>query len=108
LDLRLLHILTPKVSSILYNELLYNHKPAVARYVPRASINVSIPINTGVVRGTVSRVTIPLALDISFEDFFSRVCACMDLDPLEASLGYKFHTDRAQDAPHQLSNEEQL
>ena len=76
--------------------------------MPKANIDVSVPLNTGVVGGTVSRVTLRLALDISFQDFFSRVCARMDLDPLEASLGYKFHTDRAREPPHQLSNEEEL
>jgi hypothetical protein len=32
----------------------------------------------------------------------------MDLDPADAELGYKFHTDRARDDPHQLSDEQQL
>ncbi len=76
--------------------------------MPKANINVSVPLNTGIVGGTVSRVTLRLALDISFQDFFSCVCARMDLDPLEASLGYKFHTDHARDPPHCLSNEEEL
>ena len=76
--------------------------------MPKANINVSVPLNTGIVGGTVSRVTLRLALDISFQDFFSRVCARMDLDPLKASLGYKFHTDRARDPPHCLSKEEEL
>lgn len=47
-------------------------------------------------------------MDTSFEDFFSRICAKMDLDPKEAELGYKYHGDRARDPPHQLSNTDQL
>jgi len=45
---------------------------------------------------------------MNFEDFFSRICAKMDLDPKEAELGYKYHTDWARDPPHQLSNADQL
>ncbi|KAI6014612.1 hypothetical protein BKA83DRAFT_4499317 [Pisolithus microcarpus] len=32
----------------------------------------------------------------------------MDLDPKVAELGYKYHTDRVHDPPHQLSDSEQL
>jgi hypothetical protein len=32
----------------------------------------------------------------------------MDLDPIEADLGYKFHCDRVHDDPQKLSNDEQL
>ncbi|KAI6011053.1 hypothetical protein EDC04DRAFT_2905732 [Pisolithus marmoratus] len=32
----------------------------------------------------------------------------MDLDPKVAELGYKYHTDRAHNPPHQLSDSEQL
>ncbi|KAI5998598.1 hypothetical protein EDD15DRAFT_2161652, partial [Pisolithus albus] len=71
-------------------------------------ISVSVPLNTGVVGGTVSRVQLRFALDVDFKDFFSRVCAKMDLDPKVAELGYKYHTDRARDPPHQLSDSEQL
>ncbi|KAG1719586.1 hypothetical protein EDB19DRAFT_1620925, partial [Suillus lakei] len=69
---------------------------------------VSVPLNTGVVGGRVSRVQIRFPVDIPFGDFFSRICAKMDLDPVNAELGYKFHNDRVRDAPHQLSNEQQL
>lgn len=71
-------------------------------------IDMSIPVNTGVVGAIISRVTICLPVDISFEDFFSRVCARMDLNLVEANLGYKFHCDKAHDPPQQLSNDEQL
>jgi hypothetical protein len=76
--------------------------------VPAANITVSVPLNSGLVGAIVSRTDLRLPVDISFQDFFSRVCARMDLDPLEAALGYKFHTDRAHDPPHQLSNEDEL
>ncbi|KAG1906587.1 uncharacterized protein F5891DRAFT_975361 [Suillus fuscotomentosus] len=45
---------------------------------------MSIPLNSGIVGG------------------------CMDLDPADAELGYRFHTIHACDDPHQLSNEQQL
>ena len=32
----------------------------------------------------------------------------MDLDPLDARLGYKYASDHVRDPPHQLSNEEEL
>jgi hypothetical protein len=83
--------------------------PASTQQVPtHANITVSIPLNTGTVGANVSRVQMRLPLDITFEDFFLRVCAKMDLDPSEAQLGYKFNTDRARDDPNQLSNELQL
>ncbi|KAG2749318.1 hypothetical protein P692DRAFT_20732641 [Suillus brevipes Sb2] len=72
------------------------------------NITVSVPMNTGVPRGQVSRVQLCLPVDIGFEDFFSRVCAKMDLNPSEAQLGYKFNTDRVRDDPNQLSSEMQL
>ncbi|KIO04230.1 hypothetical protein M404DRAFT_144024 [Pisolithus tinctorius Marx 270] len=71
-------------------------------------ITVSIPLNTSFVGGTVSHVQLRFAVDTSFEDFFSCICAKMDLDPKEAQLGYKYHTDRVHDPPHQLSNAQQL
>ncbi|KAG1899748.1 uncharacterized protein F5891DRAFT_980974 [Suillus fuscotomentosus] len=73
-----------------------------------ANIDISIPLNTGVVGGRISHVQIRLPVDILFEDFFSHICAKMDLDPAGAELGYKFHNNQVQDAPHQLSNEQQL
>jgi hypothetical protein len=56
----------------------------------------------------VVHVNFRLPIDIPFVDFFSRVCARMDLDPLDARLGYKYGSDRARDPPNQLSNEEEL
>jgi hypothetical protein len=71
-------------------------------------INLSIPLNTGVVGGIVTQVPLCLPTDISFEDLFSRVCAKMDLLPLEALLGYKFSSDRKNDPAYQLANEDDL
>lgn len=31
----------------------------------------------------------------------------MDLEPAKASIGYKYHNDRARDHPRQLSNEDE-
>ena len=72
------------------------------------NIDVSILLNTGVVGGVIVRVNLRLPTDIPFADFFNRVCARMDLDPLDAKLGYKYGSDRVRDPPNQLSNEEEL
>jgi hypothetical protein len=72
------------------------------------NIDVSIPLNTEVVRGAIVHVNLYLPTDISFANFFSCVCAQMDLDPLDANLGYKYGSDRVCDALNRLSNEEEL
>jgi hypothetical protein len=71
-------------------------------------ISLSIPLNTGVVGGIVSWVPLRLPTDISFDDFFSRVCAHMELPPLEALIGYKFSGDRKSDLAFRLANEQDL
>lgn len=71
-------------------------------------MKISIPRNTGVPGAIVSRVTISVPLDISFNDFFDRVCAQMDLHPGNTRIGYKYPRDRVRDPPHQLSNDEEL
>ena len=71
-------------------------------------IDVSIPLNTGVAGGVTVRANLRLPTDLSFQDFFSHVCTHMDLDPLDAKLGYKYAFDRARDPPNQLSSEEEL
>ncbi|KAI0350328.1 hypothetical protein OH77DRAFT_1514416 [Trametes cingulata] len=85
---------------------------AVPAYVVTQSsssqIKISIPRNTGVPGAIVSHVTIQFPLDISFADFFDRVCAQMDLHPANTQIGYKYHTDRVRDPPHRLSNEQEL
>ena len=73
-----------------------------------SNIDISLPLNTGIVGGVVSRIILRLPVDIPFADFFSQICARMDLNPIEANLGYKFPCDKARDPPHQLSNDEQL
>ena len=74
-------------------------EPAPPPYIPPVNISISVPLNSGVVGAVVSRATLRLPLDIPFQDFYTRVCMRMDLDPLEAALGYKFHCDRVRDAP---------
>jgi hypothetical protein len=71
-------------------------------------IDVSIPLNTGVAGGVVAHVNLHLPTDIPFGDFFSYVCAQMDLDPVNTKLGYKYGSDRIRDPPNQLSTEEEL
>lgn len=68
-------------------------------------ITVSVPLNTTIVGGLITRRELRIPSDLIFADFFSRVCANMDLNPEEASIGYKYHNDRARDPPRQLSNE---
>ncbi|KAF9790818.1 hypothetical protein BJ322DRAFT_999049, partial [Thelephora terrestris] len=68
-------------------------------------VTVSVPLNTAVVGGLVARRELRISSDVTFADFYSRMCTNMDLDPTEASIGYKFHTDRARDPPCELSNE---
>ncbi|KAF8957716.1 hypothetical protein BDZ97DRAFT_1951097 [Flammula alnicola] len=90
---------------------LLRNPVARAPAAPQADIShidVSIPRNTEVQNGIVTRITIRLETDLIFEDFISRVCANMDLDPAEAVLGYKFIGDRVSEPPHRLSNADEL
>ena len=68
-------------------------------------ITVSVPLNTTIVGGLITRRELRIPSNLVFADFFSRVCANMDIKPEEASIGYKYHNDRARDPPRQLSNE---
>lgn len=58
--------------------------------------------------GEISRIVLRLPVDLSFEDFMSRVCARMGLDPHDASLGYKYPRDLRRSQWHTLANEENL
>jgi hypothetical protein len=71
-------------------------------------MTLSIPLNTNVVGGIVTYIPLCLPFDLSFEDFFSRVCARMELNPLDAQLGYRFEGDRQQDPTFRLANDEDL
>lgn len=68
-------------------------------------VTISVPLNTTIVGGLVTRRELRISSDLIFADFYLRICAGMDLNPSEASIGYKFHTDRARDVPRELSNE---
>lgn len=68
-------------------------------------ITVSVPLNTTIVGGLVTRRELRIPSELIFADFYSRVCANMDVKPEDASIGFKYHTDRARDPPQQLSNE---
>ena len=68
-------------------------------------ITVSVPLNTVIVGGLVTRREFRIPSDLTFADFFSRVCANMDVQPEEALIGYKYHNDRAKDPPRQLKDE---
>lgn len=68
-------------------------------------VTVSVPLNTTIVGGLITRRELRIPSDLIFADFYSRVCAAMDLDPNEATVGYKFNSDRVKDAPNQLNDE---
>jgi hypothetical protein len=76
--------------------------------MPVTHLQYSVPRNTAQVGGKVSRVIIKLPCDITFADFWSRVCAQMDLNPEDAEIGYKFHTHRVGDDPIQLATDDDL
>ena len=82
--------------------------PNLYYLVDISHISLTVPLNTGVVGGMVTQTPLRLPVDLPFDDFFSRVCARMDLEPLEASIGYKFSGDRKTDAPFRLSSEDEL
>ena len=69
---------------------------------------LSVPLNTNVVGGIVSQKPLRLPVDLSFKDFFTSVCTHMELDPLNANIGYKFSGDRKTDPAFRLATEEDL
>lgn len=71
-------------------------------------LNWSIPLNTTEVGGRISHVVLHLACGVSFKDFWSWVCAKMDLDVQDTELRYKYHTDCVSDAPHILATDDDL
>ena len=71
-------------------------------------LNFSVPLNTAQVGGHISRALLRLPCDLSFEDFWSRICAKMDLDVQDAKIGYKYQADRVGDAPRILSSDDDL
>ncbi|KIJ05146.1 hypothetical protein PAXINDRAFT_159148, partial [Paxillus involutus ATCC 200175] len=75
---------------------------------PVTHLDYSVPQNTSVVGAVVTRSTLRLPCDITFADFWDRVCAKMDLVPTEAELGYKFSTDRVGEDLRTLANEQDL
>ena len=84
---------------------MFSATPASGDHDRPQMVTISVPLNTTIVGGLVTRRELRIPSDIIFADFYSRMCANMDLNPDEALIGYKFHTDRAKDAPRQLSNE---
>ena len=74
--------------------------------VDLSHIMFSIPLNTNVVGGIVTCIPLCLSADLSSEDFFSRVCARMDLEPLDAQIRYRYDGDRQKDPTFRLANED--
>ncbi|KAJ2932922.1 hypothetical protein H1R20_g4169, partial [Candolleomyces eurysporus] len=88
----------------------YNYAPPLQndQLVPPATqVTVTIPLNTGVVGGVVTRIPLRLPSDIEFLDFFDRVCAKMDLDPTKAQLGYRLAGEPVRNV-YRLGTEEDL
>ena len=84
--------------------------PQRSEFPLHTQLSFSIPLNTGVIGGPVTRIFLRLPTDIPFEDFISRVCARMDLDLANSDtlLGYKLSGDPVRTPPYHLSNEEEL
>ncbi|EDR13469.1 uncharacterized protein LACBIDRAFT_322428 [Laccaria bicolor S238N-H82] len=82
-------------------------RPATARpQVATTHVDISVPRNTEVENGVVTRLIVRLPTDLPWNDFFDRICANMDLIPANAVLGYKFSGDRISDPPNRLANAE--
>lgn len=54
---------------------------------------VSVPLKQFRRSDTMSCAEIAFRWDVLYGDFYDRLCARMDLDPKEATLGYKFEPD---------------
>src|SRR6266545_2731834 len=74
--------------------------------VDLSAINFSIPLNTNVVGGIVTYIPLHLPGNLPFDYFFSWICARMDLEPLDAEIGYRFKGDCTQDPTFRLANDE--
>ncbi|KZV59345.1 hypothetical protein PENSPDRAFT_566025, partial [Peniophora sp. CONT] len=61
-----------------------------------------------VVGGIVYEHTIHFEPDIPFADFFSRVCAHMDIPVSNAQLGFKYDNDKICAPPRNLSTADHL
>ncbi|KAJ2913752.1 hypothetical protein MD484_g6668, partial [Candolleomyces efflorescens] len=87
----------------------YNHVPPQHdQPVPSATqVTITIPLNTGIVGGIITRIPLRLPSDIGFPDFFDRVCAKMDLDPTKAQLGYRLAGEPVRNV-YRLGMEEDL
>lgn len=60
---------------------------------PPVGFTISVPLKQLSCQDTPSRAEIAFEWDTLFGDFYNRICARMDLDPKDASLGYKFEVD---------------
>ena len=66
---------------------------------------MSVPLH---VAGVTTFEELILPVSISFEDFYSKVCAKMDLEPQTTSLGYRFNKDLRRTPYKDLTNEHHL
>lgn len=80
----------------------------VYRLATITHFSLSIPLNTNVVGGIITQTPLRLPIDLTFEDFFSRICAKMELDLLTAKIGCKLSGNHKADAPYQLANEDEF
>lgn len=73
-----------------------------------AEIQFSLPCNTAMVGGTVTRMVVVFRCDIAFAEWWRRSCETMGLDLGDAQLGYKYEGAPAGEPPTQIASEADL
>ena len=69
---------------------------------PVGRVLIRIPINNKATRD------IEIDVDITLQDFVSRMCANMELDPTTAQIGWKSNDDAKRAPARQLATEDDL
>jgi hypothetical protein len=72
------------------------------------NIPTSVPLHSGHAGGVTAFEELILPADISFDDFYTRVCAKMSLQGQDILLGYRFNKDLRRAPYHHLTNENEL
>jgi hypothetical protein len=71
-------------------------------------ITVSVPLHSGLIGGVTATEELIFSTDISFDNFYSKICDKMGLEHQSAILGYKFNKDLRRDPYRDLTNEDQF
>jgi hypothetical protein len=91
----------------IFNELTDPYTPSPSPS-PSTLLHVHVPYRCGLnERETLLPAKTVLTFDVNdtpAEDFLSRVCATMDLDPKKANIGWKCGSDRPNTVPFRLAN----